>query len=71
MPLVMYHDDDCGELLDKEGMCPKCKFHPDMQSTAFTELTDTHVSFLLSLCRTLLGQYRTPITWETWAKGHK
>jgi hypothetical protein len=27
-----FHDDDCGEALDEHGFCPKCKFHPDMQS---------------------------------------
>jgi hypothetical protein len=28
----IYHDDSCGETLTLEGLCPKCKFHPDMQS---------------------------------------
>jgi len=33
-PVELYHDDDCGEAL-VDGMCPKCGFAPDMQSTAF------------------------------------
>lgn len=33
--LLMFHDDDCGELLLACGECPKCGIHPDMQSTAF------------------------------------
>lgn len=32
---VLVHDDDCGEVLTGDGFCPKCKFYPDMQSTAF------------------------------------
>lgn len=56
MPLVMYHDDSCGELLDKEGMCPKCKYHPDMQSTAFTELTTGEIAFHLTMC-SINGKY--------------
>ena len=34
---VLIHDDDCGAPLDSVGKCPKCKFIPDMQSTAFVE----------------------------------
>jgi hypothetical protein len=30
---VMHHDDSpCHERLDSDGSCPKCGFHPDMQS---------------------------------------
>lgn len=35
---LMFHDDDCGALLDSIGQCPACRFHPDMQSTAFREV---------------------------------
>jgi hypothetical protein len=31
---MLIHDDGCGAALDADGMCPRCKFHPDMQSTA-------------------------------------
>jgi len=34
---VLVHDDDCGtELVD--GFCPRCRFSPDMQSTAFVDV---------------------------------
>lgn len=59
---VMFHDDDCGEALDGDGLCPKCRFHPDMQSTAFREATQSE---RLTPGRTLLGKFRkvlkTPI----------
>lgn len=58
---LMFHDDDCGELLDKDGRCPKCGFHPDMQSTAFKEVPDAEVSKLRAGGRTLLGLNRRPI----------
>lgn len=32
---IEIHDDGCGTILDKDGKCPKCGFHPDMQSRAF------------------------------------
>lgn len=53
---VMFHDDDCGEILNKNGLCPKCGFHPDMQSTAFREATDEELRG-----RTALGLERRPI----------
>jgi hypothetical protein len=53
----MYHDDDCGEFLDAEGRCPKCGFHPDMQSTGFKPL-DTSA---LRAPRSFLGTGRVPI----------
>jgi hypothetical protein len=37
-PMALVHDDSCGEFLTPEGLCPKCKFYPDMQSTAFREI---------------------------------
>ena len=35
---VLIHDDDCGEVLNADGLCPKCQFYPDMQSTSFREV---------------------------------
>jgi hypothetical protein len=58
----MFHDDSCGELLDKDGKCPKCNFHPDMQSTAFKSVPIEWVRLMLADGQTFLGQYRTPIT---------
>lgn len=34
---VLVHTDGCGEVLNEAGFCPKCRFCPDMQSTAFRE----------------------------------
>jgi len=39
---IMVHDDDCGETLDSAGLCPRCGFHPDMQSTGITEMETLH-----------------------------
>lgn len=36
---LMIHDDSCGDFLDELGRCPSCFFHPDMQSTAFIDVT--------------------------------
>lgn len=58
---IMFHDDDCGELLDKEGRCPKCGFHPDMQSTAFKEVPDAEAMRLRASGRTMLGLNRRQI----------
>lgn len=52
----MVHDDGCGEILDKEGRCPKCGFHPDMQSTAFREASAEELRG-----RSALGLERRPI----------
>ncbi len=54
---VMVHDDDCGEILDAEGRCPKCGFHPDIQSTAFREATEQELRG-----RTALGPERQKIS---------
>ena len=59
---LMYHDDDCGELLDRDGRCPKCKFHPDMQSTAFREVTDAELNGLRGNGRSFLGLNRMPVS---------
>ena len=45
--LMCNHDDDCGELLDGEGKCPVCGFHPDTQSVGFREVDRTSEEFLL------------------------
>ena len=57
--MVMFHDDDCGELLDGDGECPTCKFHPDMQSTGFREVPDEAIADgIARLGRTYLGAHR-------------
>ena len=58
---VMVHDDDCGEYLTRKGQCPKCKFHPDMQSTAFTSIEYDELQALIYRGRSFLGINRTPI----------
>lgn len=62
---VMYHDDSCGVPLDQEGCCPSCGFHPDMQSTGFTEIQNKDVLAQVLTGRTFLGQYRSPINLTT------
>ena len=37
--MLMYHDDSCGELLDNQGKCPTCGFHPDGQSVGFVDVS--------------------------------
>ena len=59
---VMFHDDDCDDLLDQDGQCPTCKFHPDMQSTGFKDISVGNAFTMLRNGRTLLGLYREPIT---------
>lgn len=60
MPQLMFHEDGCGELLDEEGRCPKCNFHPDMQSTAFREVSEEEFAKLKAEQRTMLGLHREP-----------
>lgn len=38
--MAMFHDDDCGEFLSKDGLCRKCNFHPDMQSTGYKAISE-------------------------------
>lgn len=60
--MVMFHDDDCGELLDGDGECPKCKFHPDMQSTGFKDMNDAVLrDGIERLGLTYLGKHRERI----------
>jgi hypothetical protein len=40
----LFHDDDCGVLLDSDGRCPKCGFCHDMQSTGFRQPTATELA---------------------------
>ena len=62
---VMFHDDDCGRFLDATGECPRCKFHPDMQSTGFATVSVSYINdSIKSFGRTFLGLYRTPIVKE-------
>jgi hypothetical protein len=58
---LVFHDDDCGELLDAEGLCPVCQFHPDMQSTAFRQVPEAEYQAGKNAGRTFLGEYRTPL----------
>lgn len=58
---LMFHDDSCGELLDHEGRCPSCGFHPDMQSTAFRDVPEPEVRERQALGRTFLGEGRKEI----------
>jgi hypothetical protein len=55
---LLHHEDDCGQALDGDGMCPRCKLHPDMQSTAFYEVPVPE----LPRGRTYLGEGRVPYT---------
>lgn len=59
--ILMFHDDSCGELLNADGLCPKCKFHPDMQSTAFRNVSEEELSPLRAVGRTFLGKNRTEV----------
>lgn len=58
---LMIHDDSCDEKLDHTGNCPKCGFHPDMQSTAFMAFDKAEIDKLVAQGRTFLGPYRTEI----------
>jgi hypothetical protein len=60
--MLMVHDDSCGELLDDQGKCPRCNFHPDMQSTAFREVSAEELRTLRAAGRTFVGTHRTPRT---------
>ena len=62
--LLMFHDDNCGEFLDKDGQCPKCRYHPDMQSTAFRELSNDEVTRRLLTGETFFGEHRKPVVGE-------
>ena len=55
---LMFHDDDCGELLDERGRCPRCAFAPDMQSCGFKEVPLAS----LDRARTYLGLTISPST---------
>lgn len=60
--LLMFHDDSCGELLNADGQCPKCKFHPDMQSTSFREVSLEEIRQKRAAGATsFLGQHREPV----------
>lgn len=61
MPQLMFHT-DCGELLDKMGWCPKCRYPPSKHATAFREVdTATLTRDLQVAGRSFLGQFRVPI----------
>lgn len=59
---LMFHDDDCGALLDGEGRCHICLFHPDMQSIGFRRVAQKHIDPLLKTGRSFLGPNRERVT---------
>jgi hypothetical protein len=61
MPMLMFHDDSCDVLLDSEGKCPKCGFHPDMQSMGLKEITQQEIDRRLASGETMMGAQRRPI----------
>lgn len=58
---LMYHDDDCNELLDSSGFCDACGFSPDMQSTGFTKIPKSLYESEKKAGRTFLGLGREPM----------
>jgi hypothetical protein len=62
MPMLMFHDDTCDELLDAEGRCPKCGIQPDMQSTGFKEIKQAEIYRRLAKGQTMLGSQRVPVS---------
>lgn len=60
--MLMSHDDGCTELLDQDGKCPVCDFHPDMQSTAFRAVPTAEIDAMRAKGRTFLGLYREKIS---------
>lgn len=61
MPYLMFHDDGCGQFLNKEGECPKCEFHPDMQSIGFKYISENELDRQVQNGLTFLGKFRMPI----------
>jgi len=57
---LMFHDDDCDELLTSDGLCPNCNFHPDMQSTGFKNVPSSIL--LRREGRSFLGVGRKPFS---------
>lgn len=58
---LMFHDDDCGALLDSEGKCRKCGFHPDGQSVSFREASAAELEPLRAAGQDFLGPFREPV----------
>jgi hypothetical protein len=58
---VMFHDDSCGEYLEDSGLCPRCRFHPDMQSTGFIDISREIFDSFKSQGHTFLGLRRTKL----------
>ena len=56
--MLMYHDDSCGELLDNQGKCPTCGFHPDGQSVGFVPVSMKLYNLAKTQGMTFLGRYR-------------
>ena len=55
---LMYHDDSCGELLDNEGKCLACGFHPDGQSVGFKDVLIVAYREMKATGRTFIGRFR-------------
>lgn len=58
---LMIHDDDCGAFLDRFGRCHRCRFYPDMQSTALVAVGDAELESLRLTGRTHLAAGRLPV----------
>lgn len=56
--MLMYHDDSCGDLLDNQGRCHCCGFHPDGQSVGFTDVPLSVYNAAKSRGLTFMGRYR-------------
>lgn len=59
---LMIHADDCGEFIDSLGQCPRCKFHPDMQSLGFKEVSSSEIAEKRVQGATFMGLNRKPIS---------
>ncbi len=58
---LMYHDEDCGRLLDAEGWCSACLYYPDMQDCAFRDVATKQVDAARAAGGTFLGRGREEI----------
>lgn len=65
--LLMYHDDSCGVLLNGDGSCPNCKFHPDMQSLGLREASMNEIKEQAAKysMKNFMGSRRKVISLET------
>lgn len=67
--ILMFHDDDCGELLDNDGRCQKCEFQPDEQSTAFHEVSEDELRTLRAARATSTARsYPRSVPWRPFGR---